>query len=265
MNSARERLLGYHIYSGSINECVDSVTNWVRTGDHARWLACINPHSFVEATRRNEFREAIAKADWLIPDGVGIVVASWLLRGKIRRRLTGSDIFLHLHKTLNDNGGGRVFLLGATAQTLEAMQRRMGREFPRIEVVGTMSPPFCEEFDDAVNRSMLTAINSANADVLWVGLSAPKQELWIYRNCDKLDVKFAAAVGAVFDFYSGKVKRSNAVFQSAGLEWLPRLLREPRRLWRRMFISAPKFIGAVLNELTRERPADRGSSSDNRN
>jgi len=89
---------------------------------------------------------------------------------------------------------------------------------------------------------MIDAINATQADVLWVGMTAPKQEKWIYVNRERLEVRFAAAIGAVFDFYTGRVKRSHPVFQWLGLEWLPRLVQQPRRLWRRMFISAPIFL-----------------------
>ena len=93
---------------------------------------------------------------------------------------------------------------------------------------------------------MIGAVNRAGPDVLWVGMTAPKQEKWIYENRDKLHVKLIAAVGAVFDFYTGNVKRSHPWFLEHGLEWLPRLLQEPRRLWRRTFISAPVFFWLVF-------------------
>ncbi len=95
---------------------------------------------------------------------------------------------------------------------------------------------------------MTDAINTAKPDVLWVGMTAPKQEKWIHQHRDQLDVKFIGAIGAVFDFYTGKVKRSHPVFQKMGLEWLPRLLREPRRLFRRNFVSSPKFLWLVLKQ-----------------
>jgi N-acetylglucosaminyldiphosphoundecaprenol N-acetyl-beta-D-mannosaminyltransferase len=95
---------------------------------------------------------------------------------------------------------------------------------------------------------MIAAINASKADVLWVGMTAPKQEKWIFENRARLNVKFAGAIGAVFDFYTGRVKRSHPVFQRLGLEWLPRLVQQPRRLWRRMFVSAPIFVWHVLKQ-----------------
>ena len=94
----------------------------------------------------------------------------------------------------------------------------------------------------------VVGIDVAAPDVLWVGMTAPKQEKWIFENRACLNVKFAAAIGAVFDFYTGQVKRSHPVFQRFGLEWLPRLIQQPRRLWRRMFVSAPIFVWHVLRQ-----------------
>ena len=98
---------------------------------------------------------------------------------------------------------------------------------------------------------MVDAVNAARPDVLWVGMTAPKQEKWIFRNREKLLVPCIGAVGAVFDFYAGTKRRSPAIWQKLGLEWLHRLLQEPSRMWRRNFISTPRFLGIVLRELIR--------------
>jgi N-acetylglucosaminyldiphosphoundecaprenol N-acetyl-beta-D-mannosaminyltransferase len=122
----------------------------------------------------------------------------------------------------------------------------MQKDFPDIEIAGTYSPPYKPEFSTEESQDMVEAVNSAKPDVLWVGMTAPKQEKWIYQNKERLNVSFIGAVGAVFDFYVGSVKRSHPWFLKHGLEWLPRLLQEPRRLWDRTFISAPMFFMRVL-------------------
>jgi N-acetylglucosaminyldiphosphoundecaprenol N-acetyl-beta-D-mannosaminyltransferase len=119
-------------------------------------------------------------------------------------------------------------------------------------VAGTYSPPFKPTYSAAELDKMVAVINTSNADVLWVGMTAPKQEKFIYQNKDRLNVRFAAAIGAVFDFYAGNVKRSSPNFQRIGLEWLPRLLQEPGRLWRRMVVSAPIFLYHVLRRRSGE-------------
>ena len=122
----------------------------------------------------------------------------------------------------------------------------MERDYPRIRFAGSYSPPFKQEYSEDELEAMIAAINQARPDILWVGMTAPKQEKWLCQNLYRLDVRFAAAIGAVFDFYTGRVRRSHPIFQRLGLEWLPRLVQEPMRLWKRMFISAPIFLWHVV-------------------
>jgi N-acetylglucosaminyldiphosphoundecaprenol N-acetyl-beta-D-mannosaminyltransferase len=171
-----------------------------------------------------------------------------MLGGTMRARITGSDIFDGLLTRLDREGGARVFLLGSTEETLVLIQKRIGMDFPNIRVVGTCSPPYKPAFSSAEVLSMVDTINAVEPDVLWVGMTAPKQETWLHENSHRLRVPVAAAIGAVFDFYSGRIRRSHPLFRRAGMEWLPRLLQEPRRLWRRMVVSAPVFMFDVLRE-----------------
>lgn len=241
----KEKLLGYHLDHGAPGDFVDGLFQNLMHGVGHRscqWLACLNPHSYAVAKGDAEFSLALHNADWLIPDGAGILLASRIQGGNIRERITGSDIFQHMHRLMEREGGLRVFFLGSTEETLALIREKMAVDFPNIQVAGTYSPPFKAEYSPLELDQMIDAINAAQADVLWVGMTAPKQEKWIYANRERLQVCFAAAIGAVFDFYTGRVKRSHPVFQSLGLEWLPRLVQQPRRLWRRMFISAPIFL-----------------------
>jgi N-acetylglucosaminyldiphosphoundecaprenol N-acetyl-beta-D-mannosaminyltransferase len=127
----------------------------------------------------------------------------------------------------------------------------MSVDYPNIRVAGSYSPPFKPSYSALELDEMIAAINTTQPDVLWVGMTAPKQEKWIFENRARLKVRVAAAVGAVFDFYTGNVKRSHPTYQRLGLEWLPRLLQQPRRLWRRMFVSAPIFVWHTLKERLR--------------
>lgn len=249
-------VLGYQVSRGDARECAAQVWDWISEGDRPRWAACINPHSYAVAAEQPAFRSALLEADWLLPDGAGIVLAARILGRPIRRRVTGSDLFDELHRAAGRSPRGlSVFLLGSTEATLAKVRERLGREHPGVRVAGTYSPPFVPTFSAEEDDAMVAAVNGARADVLWVSMTAPKQELWIHRNRDRLEVRFAAAVGAVFDFYVGNVRRSHPLAQRLGLEWLPRLLREPRRLWRRTFVSAPTFLRATLREKLRGRTA----------
>jgi len=230
------------------------MSDWIRSGSRLRWLACFNPHSYVVAKRNDDFGRALRDADWLIPDGVGVVLASRLIPPRIPDRITGWDVFHGVSAALANEEGRKVFFLGSTEATLSAIRERMARDYPALKVAGTYSPPFSTSYGDSEIDRIIEVVNSARPDVLWVGLTAPKQELLLHRIRDRLDVKFAGAIGAVFDFYAGNVRRSSRAFQRLGLEWLPRLVQEPRRLWRRMFVSAPIFVWDVVRERCGRRP-----------
>ena len=246
----RDRLFGYEIAAESVEGCLDQIVAWLGDGERRRYFACANPHSLVVADGDPEFRQALLDAHLLVPDGVGILLGSRILGGKIRDVVTGSDIFSGLSRRLDQAGERRYsyFFLGASEGTLAEISARLSRDYPGIRLAGVYSPPFKAEFSEEDTRRMVEAVNAARPDVLWVGMTAPKQEKWIHENLEVLDVKFIGAVGAVFDFYAGNVKRSHPVFRKLGLEWLPRLCREPRRLWRRNFVSSPVFLAKVIRE-----------------
>lgn len=241
-----EDILGFQVINCSLTYCLQSINEWIEKGRSCRVLSCLNPHSYVVSLDNSLFSDSLHNADWLIPDGAGIVYASRLLNGSINERITGSDIFTGVHQYLQKIGGKSVFFLGSSEEILAIICKKMACDYPRIIVSGTFSPPYKGSFSDEETLNMVNAINAAKPQVLWVGMTAPKQEIWLYKNRNKLQVDFAANVGAVFDFYAGKVRRSHPVFQRLGLEWLPRLLQEPRRLWRRMFVSAPVFLWYVI-------------------
>ncbi|ACT59470.1 WecB/TagA/CpsF family glycosyltransferase [Hirschia baltica] len=239
-------ILNYQIENSTKKEFFNNLLNVVQSENKKnKWLACINPHSYVVAKNDENFETALKSADWLIPDGIGIILASRLLGAPLPERITGFDVFENVMCDLNGRGGS-VFFLGSTAETLEIIKNNIQLDFPSVNLVGLYSPPFKEKFSERDVNQMVDKINNANADVLWVGMSAPKQEKWIYAVSGRINVNFTGAIGAVFDFYAGKVERSSPFFQKIGLEWLPRLVKEPRRLWKRTLISAPLFSWDVL-------------------
>lgn len=240
-----EKILDYPVVTDSLKEVIGQICEWISAGTMQKVFVCANPHSLMEAIDDSEFQQVFHLADLVTPDGAGIVLASKILNGNIQDRITGSDIFRHLNLALNTAEGASCFFLGASEETLAAIKSKMANDFPYIRV-NVYSPPYKTEFSDEDNRQMIEAINAVKPDVLWVGMTAPKQEKWIFQNKDQLNVKFIGAIGAVFDFYVGNVKRSHPIFQKMGLEWLPRLCREPRRLFRRNFVSSPKFLLMVL-------------------
>jgi N-acetylglucosaminyldiphosphoundecaprenol N-acetyl-beta-D-mannosaminyltransferase len=246
MTSPTLHILGYAVDARGLAPCADEIVHWIATGDHCRWLACLNPHSYAVSLTDRPFSDALREADWLLADGVGVVLASRFLRSTTPERVTGGDVVAEIHKQLDAAGTYSVFFLGSTDETLALIRKRLETDFPHIRLAGTYSPPFRPAYTSEDDDLMVAAINAAAPDVLWVGLTAPKQEKWIARNRHRLRVRFAGAVGAVFEFYAGRIPRAHPLVRQLGLEWLIRLVREPRRLWRRMFVSAPIFLWRVL-------------------
>ena len=209
----------------------------------------INPHCFCEAKKDQLYNQALQESDILLPDGIGIVWAVKVLSKLRIKRFTGSDLHSSLLQKMN-NTGGKVFYLGSSDSTLKMIHDRIRVEYPAI-CVASFSPPFKSEFTKAENDLMLDSVNEFKPDVLFVGMTAPKQEKWVHQHKDQIHAKVIASIGAVFDFYGGRVKRSGKFWIYFGLEWLPRLLREPKRLWKRNLYSTPRFIWYVCMEKIR--------------
>jgi len=208
-------------------------------------FACANPHSLVTAQIDPAFKSALNNADFVVADGVGVTIMAKFAGVKVGRRITGTDYFFSMIKALHDRGSAKVYFFGSSRSVLNLISERMAREFADVKVCGTLSPPFRVWSADE-NAAMVASINDADPDVLWVGMTAPKQEKWVEANRHQLHAPVIASIGAVFDFYAGLKPRAPQWMCILGIEWLYRLLREPRRMWRRTFVSAPKFVALVI-------------------
>lgn len=206
----------------------------------------INAYSYIMTLEDNFLREVLQKSEVLLPDGISIVYAIRWLTGKKIKKIAGADLFFYEMERLQKTEG-KCFFLGSTSDTLNKIYGRIEREYPNIKVQ-TYSPPFKSEFSDDDNSAMIDAINSFQPDVLMIGMTAPKQEKWAYNNFNRLNTGHICCVGAVFDFYAGTVKRAPKWLINIGFEWLYRLLREPKRMWRRYLIGNSKFLWQVSKE-----------------
>lgn len=194
------------------------------------------------------FRKVVMDANVVLPDGKTVVWASRLFKGKrINERLTGPGIFMELLKSASQNSL-RVFFLGSTEKVLDLIRKRISAEFPGVILSGMISPPF-GEWSAAENERICSEISSSRPDILFVGLTAPRQEIWLNDNRDKIPVRIAAAVGAAFDFFAGTSKRAPRWMQQAGLEWLHRTSREPFRMGRRYLRGIFPFAKLILKEM----------------
>lgn len=209
-------------------------------------ITTINAHSYNVALEDIEFKQALLKSDVLIPDGVSVVCAKKWLTGQKIEKIAGADLFFYELNRLKESGG-KCFFLGSTDSTLDAITKRLSIEYPKIQVT-TYSPPYKPVFSDEDNQIMIEQINNFEPDVLFVGMTAPKQEKWAYNNLSNLKVGHICCIGAVFDFYAGTVNRAPQFMINMGLEWLYRLVKEPKRLWKRYLIGNSKFIFAMVNE-----------------
>lgn len=209
----------------------------------------VNAYSFTKAQVDPLFAESLTKCDVLIPDGWSIVGACRFLNLKDRpvERTAGWDLFEYEMDRLNRKGGVVMFM-GSSEKVLSLIREKAAEVYPNLKVE-TYSPPYKPEFSEEDNRNIIQAINQANPDLLWIGMTAPKQEKWVYSQWGQLDIHcHCGSIGAVFDFFAGTAKRAPKIWQDLYLEWLYRLLLEPSRMWRRYIIGNAKFIGLVLKE-----------------
>ena len=192
----------------------------------------LNPHSFVLSRNDPQFYKALKASDVLLPDGIGIIIASYIINRKKIDKITGPlllDIALnHLNKK-----NAKVFFLGASEKTLVAIKEKLNKRYNNIKV-DTFSPSFTDKFSESENRKILNKINEFNPDLLCVGMTAPKQEKWVYVNKGRLPDCYIMSVGAAFDWFSGIKKKPSKLSRAFHLVWLERFFREPIRMMPRM-------------------------------
>lgn len=229
-------LVNYPLFNHPLNSIVK----------HKALINTINAHCYNVALTDEYYQEALLNSDILIPDGISVVYAIRWLTGKRIKKIAGADLFFYELERLQ-NTGGKCFFLGSTDETLNRIKERIAMEYPDIKVQ-TYSPPYRPEFEEEDNEAMLEAINTFQPEVLMVGMTAPKQEKWAYQHYNQLYVGHICCIGAVFDFYAGNIRRAPKWMIKAGLEWLYRLIKEPRRMWRRYLLGNAKFIWTVITE-----------------
>lgn len=231
-----EDVLGTHISLVDYDDVMTLLRN-PRPGS-ASIVAVCNVHSVMTARRDPRVREALAVADLRTPDGVPLV---WVLRSYGHRnqaRVYGPEI---MRRGIVELHGSRHFLYGSTDRTLGRLEQAIQHLNPNVEVAGKLSPPF-EDLSDLAVQAHAATIRHSGADVVWVGLGMPKQELLMPRLASHLPGATLIGVGAAFDILAGNVKSAPAWAQRAGLEWLIRLVQEPRRLLGRYLVNNPKFL-----------------------
>lgn len=224
-----------------------------RRSDRAVVVNVCNVHSVVSARRDRKLARALAEGDINTADGMPLV---WFMRSDGVRNVTraNGDAVLRAVIERGLQHGWRHFFYGSTAMTLESMVSNLKRDYPALEVAGTLAPPFTRTFQHAVDED-LEVIRATHPDVVWVGLGMPKQELWMHDVRDRLPGTTLVGIGAVFDFVAGSKPIAPPWMQDHGLEWAFRLASEPRRLWWRYASTNPLFLALWLRHLARRRNA----------
>ena len=213
---------------------------------------CITPVNSILAARASaRVQEIYRNAEFVLCDGMPVKWASHFLGTPIIERITGLDVLPRLFAFAAEKNYS-VFLLGASPGVAETLKRQMCAKYPTLQVVGIFVPPFRPVFSTQENQEMIDAINQVKPDIVLVSLTAPKQDIWIAENLPQLDTCLAIGIGGAFEVAAGMIKRAPVWMQKGGLEWFYRFLQEPKRMFRRYFIEAPRFIPFLIAQKLRK-------------
>jgi N-acetylglucosaminyldiphosphoundecaprenol N-acetyl-beta-D-mannosaminyltransferase len=243
----RVNVLGVGVSAVNMERAIDRIEKWIESKE-LRYVCVCPVHSIMECRRSVEVRRIFNSAGMVTPDGMPVVWVARLSGHPEVRRVYGPDLMVAVL------GGKRHrhFFYGGGPGVAEKMAASMKRRFPDLEVAGFFEPPFAP-LDQLCTPETAEMINRSEADVVWVGMSSPKQDQWMARMRPLLRTPVLIAVGAAFDFHSGTVRQAPLWMQRSGLEWLFRLAMQPRRLWRRYLIDNPWFLWELALQKTRLR------------
>ncbi len=234
----KENFLGVDVCNLSYKQLTSSIFDDIEQKKKS-FIVAINPEKIMKAQDDSALRELLNKADYQIPDGVGVLIASKLKGGSIRERVTGIDMMMTLCEEATEKGKS-VFLYGAKPGVADSARDELKKSFPGLTIAGTLNGYEKNE------KIIKNTINAANPDIIFVALGSPAQENWILRHMDELAPSIYQGVGGSFDVISGSIKRAPKLFQQLGMEWLYRLMKEPWR-WKRQ-ILLPQFLMRVLKK-----------------
>ncbi len=238
----RVDVLGVGVSAIDMEMAVTEITRWIE--DRERRYVCVTGvHGVMEAQRDPGLLRIHNESGLTTPDGMPLVWCAHRAGARHVDRVYGPDLMLELC-SLAAERGWRSYFYGGGPGVPEELARKLADRFPGLVVAGTYSPPFrplTAAEDDAVVRR----INLAQPDIVWVGLSTPKQERWIADHRGSLAASVLIGVGAAFDIHAGRLPQAPGWMQRSGLEWLYRMYREPRRLWRRYMVNNPLFLLSI--------------------
>jgi len=242
----RVPVLGVAVDDIDMSSTLSRIRRWIHERTGVR--ICVAPVStIVEASEDPEYRALVNGADLVVPDGMPVVWAARMKGARQAKRVCGPDL---MRKICTDYSFTHIkhFFYGTDQDTLALLRSRLQEMNPEINICGAIAPPY---FSKAVLESeeTIAQINAAEADIVWVGLGAPKQDVWVHLHRECLDAPVLIGIGAAFDFLAGVKPRAPVWMQRCGLEWFFRLCCEPRRLWRRYLVGNTKFLWRIIKEV----------------
>jgi N-acetylglucosaminyldiphosphoundecaprenol N-acetyl-beta-D-mannosaminyltransferase len=243
----RTNILGVGVSAINMGLALQQIEVWVTRAER-QYVCVANVHTITESQRDQRLQSINNLAGMVTPDGMPLV---WLSRMKghpFVERVYGPDL-LQAACERSLKTGWQHFFLGGASGVADRLAERFIMRYPGLKIAGTESPPFRGVTHDE-DEALIAEINAAGPDILWVGLGAPKQEYWMAEHLGRVSVPVMIGVGAAFDFHTGTKRQAPYWMQRTGFEWLYRLVREPRRLWRRYLVYNPLFIYMVFLHLT---------------
>jgi N-acetylglucosaminyldiphosphoundecaprenol N-acetyl-beta-D-mannosaminyltransferase len=243
-------VLGMRVDETSIKKVVDIIAEWCGKKNQSRYVCVSNVHMCIETYDSDVFRSVVNNADIVVPDGKPLVIGSRLLGGEESQQVRGADLTRALLELSNEQSLSIGFY-GGSEQALNGIRDVIALRYPNAELNCLISPPY-REISEKEDNEYIESINESGVNILFVGLGCPKQEIWMANHKGKVD-SVMIGVGAVFDFLSGTKREAPKWIQEIGLEWLFRLLSEPKRLWKRYLIYNPRFVWIFTKQLVNSR------------
>lgn len=239
-------LLGVKVSAVQIPQILAQIQIWINSRSLGHSIVVANTHVLMEGRVNHCLNVAIDQASLVIPDGMPLVVVGRMRGFSLPQRAYGPDLLFAALEESNEKGW-RHYFYGSTPQILAGMQKQIHKQWSRVEIAGMYSPPF-RNLSAQEDLAVVAQINFAKPDILWVGLGCPKQQCWIEEHRHQLNVPVMLGVGQAFDILAGAKAAAPTWMQSNGMEWLFRLIQEPRRLWKRYLIYGPQFVYLATRE-----------------
>lgn len=242
----RINICGVEIDNYSMKETIEAIDSLI-VKKESSFIVTPNVDHIVKLQANPEFRNIYKHAALSLADSAWVLLAGKFLKTPFKEKLSGSDIMPELCRYSAEKGH-RLFFLGGKPGAAEKAKEVLEKKYSKIKIVGTYCPPFGFEKDEAENKKIVEMIKASAPDILFVGLGAPKQENWIYKYYQEINVPVSCGIGVTIEFMAGMVKRAPVWMQKMGLEWFWRLLMEPGKLWKRYLIEDLPFFWLVLKQ-----------------